>query len=68
VNASTVKLDAAGAVVRCIEATGVDDLYAELEPKGVIDPEEPIRTMPWGSRQFGVRDRCGSRLTFVQSS
>jgi hypothetical protein len=56
-------------MVTCgIGATGVDDLFAELEPKGVFDPGEPIRTMPWGSRQFGVRDRCGSRLTFVQSS
>jgi uncharacterized glyoxalase superfamily protein PhnB len=58
----------AGMVTCRIEANGVDDLYAGLEPKGVIDPEEPIRTMPWGSRQFSVRDRCGNRLTFVQSS
>jgi hypothetical protein len=56
-------------MVTCrIEATGIDDLYAGLEPKGVIDPEEPIRTMPWDSRQSSVRDRCGNRLTFVQSS
>ena len=58
----------AGMVTCRIEADGVDDLYAELEPAGVIDPEEPIRTTPWGSRQFSVRDCCGNRLTFVRSA
>jgi Glyoxalase superfamily protein len=58
----------AGMVTCRIEADRVDDLYAELEPKGVIDPEEPIRTTPRGSRQFSVRDCCGNRLTFVRSA
>jgi hypothetical protein len=58
----------AGEVTCRIETAGVDELYAELEPKGVIDPEEPIRTTPWGSRQFSVKDCCGNRLTFVRST
>jgi catechol 2,3-dioxygenase-like lactoylglutathione lyase family enzyme len=58
----------AGMVTCRVEADGVDDLYAELEPAGVIDPEEPIRTTPWGARQFSVRDCCGNRLTFVRSA
>ena len=45
----------------------VDELYAELEPKGVIDPDEPIRTTPWGARQFSVLDGFGNRLTFVRA-
>jgi catechol 2,3-dioxygenase-like lactoylglutathione lyase family enzyme len=60
--------DGAGMVTCRIEADGVDDLYAELEPAGVIDPAEPIRTTPWGSRQFSVLDCSGNRLTFVRSS
>jgi catechol 2,3-dioxygenase-like lactoylglutathione lyase family enzyme len=58
----------AGMVTCRIEADGVDDLYAELEPGGAIDPEEAIRTTPWGSRQFSVLDCCGNRLTFVRSA
>ncbi len=58
----------AGLVTCRVEAEGVDELYAELEAQGVIDPEEPIRDTPWGSRQFSVIDCCGNRLTFVRSS
>ena len=58
---------AAGSVTCRIETQGVDELFAELEPKGVIDPAEPIHTMPWGARQFSVLDCCGNRVTFVQS-
>ena len=35
---------------------------------GVTRDEAPIRTTPWGSRQFSVRDCCGNRLTFVRSA
>ena len=57
----------AGLVTCRIETEGVDELFAELHPRGVIDPDEPIHTMPWGARQFSVRDCCGNRITFVQS-
>jgi catechol 2,3-dioxygenase-like lactoylglutathione lyase family enzyme len=60
--------NAAGRVTCRIETSGVDGLYAELEPRGVVDPEEPIRNMPWGSRQFSILDCCGNRVTFVQSA
>lgn len=58
----------AGMVTCRVETSGVDDLYAELEPRGVIDPAEPIRTTPWGARQFSVLDSSGNRLTFVHSA
>ena len=58
---------AAGQVTARIETEGVDALYAELEPAGAVDPNEPIHTMPWGARQFSVRDCCGNRITFVHS-
>ena len=58
--------DGAGKVTTRIELTGVDDLYAALEPRGVIDPDEPLHTTPWGYRQFSALDGCGNRITFVQ--
>jgi len=59
---------AAGQVTVRLTVEGVDALYAEIEPKGVIDPEEPLNTKPWGARQFSVRDCCGNRLTFVEGA
>ena len=60
--------EAAGKVTCRFGTDGVDELFAELEPKGVIDPAEPIRDTPWGTRQFSVLDGCGNRLTFVRAS
>ena len=56
---------AAGKVTCRIEMTDVEALYAELEPRGVIDPAEPLRTMPWGAKQFSVLDVDGNRITFT---
>lgn len=60
--------EAAGKVTCRIETAGVDELFDEVEPHGVVDPAEPIRTTPWGSRQFSVLDCCGNRITFVRSA
>jgi len=60
--------EAAGSVTCRIETVEVDALFAELEPEGVIDPDEPLHTMPWGARQFSVLDCCGNRITFVRSA
>src|SRR5687768_10202440 len=59
---------AAGKVTARINITAVDELYPDLEARGVIDPDEPLNTKPWGARQFSVLDCCGNRLTFVQLS
>jgi len=56
----------AGNVTARIELSGVDDLYGEFEPRGVIDPGEPLHSTPWGARQFSVLDADGNRVTFVQ--
>jgi uncharacterized glyoxalase superfamily protein PhnB len=58
--------EAAGKVTARVHVTGVDALYAALEPNGVVDPSEPLNTKPWGARQFSVLDCCGNRITFVQ--
>ena len=57
---------AAGEVSVRITTQGIDTLYAELEPQGVIHPEEPLETKPWGLRQFSVVDLDGNRITFAQ--
>ena len=51
------------AVVR-FEVAGIDEWHATLEAKGLVDPEEPLRTEPWGMRQFGVRDADRNQLMF----
>lgn len=45
---------------------GVDGLYAELEPKGVVKPDEQLATAPHGMRQFSVLDPDGNRITFAE--
>ncbi len=59
---------AAGQVTVRVSVVGVDALYAEIEPKGVVDPAEPLNTKPWGARQFSVLDCCGNRITFVEGA
>lgn len=45
---------------------GVDALSSEMEARGVVHPDEPLETKPWGIRQFSVLDCCGNRITFGQ--
>lgn len=45
---------------------GVDALYAELEPRGVVKPDERLATMPHGLRQFSVLDPDGNRITYAE--
>jgi uncharacterized glyoxalase superfamily protein PhnB len=58
----------AGQMTVRVTVAGVDALYAEIEPKGVVDPAEPLNTKPWGARQFSVLDCCGNRITFVEGA
>ena len=57
-----------GAVTVRINVAGIDSFYAEVEPSGAVDPNEPLETKPWGTRQFSVRDTAGNRITFVESA
>jgi catechol 2,3-dioxygenase-like lactoylglutathione lyase family enzyme len=49
-----------------VNLTGVDELYADIEPKGIVDPKEPLATQPHGMRQFSVLDPWGNRITFAE--
>jgi uncharacterized glyoxalase superfamily protein PhnB len=59
---------AAGQVTVRVAVEGVDALFAEIEPHGVVDPAEPLNTKPWGARQFSVLDCCSNRITFVEGA
>lgn len=50
-----------------INLTGIDDIHAEIAPKGVVMKDEPLETKPWGMRQFSVLDPAGNRVTFAQN-
>ena len=45
---------------------GVDELFAEFQSQGVIHPNAPLETKPWGSREFGVLDPDGNLITFAE--
>ncbi len=49
-----------------INVTGVDALYAEIEPRGVVKPDETLATLPHGMRQFSIVDPTGNRITFAE--
>jgi hypothetical protein len=51
-----------------VTTVGVEALYTEFDAKRVVDPAEPLHTMPWGARQFSVLDCCGNRVTFVEGA
>ena len=45
---------------------GVDGLFAELDPRGVVKDDERLATMPHGLRQFSILDLDGNRITFAE--
>jgi hypothetical protein len=46
--------------------TGIDDLYATVQPFGVIHPNGQISNQPWGTREFGVTDPDNNLITFFE--
>ena len=48
-----------------IFATGLDDLYAELDQRGARI-HQPIVSQPWGCRDFRVRDNSGNEIKFTE--
>ena len=51
-----------------IRIEGVDALYRDLEPQGIVHPNGKIADMPWGTREFGVLDPDGNLVTFFERS
>lgn len=47
-----------------IYVTAVDQLYAEYKAQGVVHPNGPLKSMPWGMRQFSILDNNGNIIHF----
>lgn len=45
---------------------GVDELYKDLEPRGIVHPNGHVQDTEWGTREFGVLDLEGNLLTFFE--
>jgi catechol 2,3-dioxygenase-like lactoylglutathione lyase family enzyme len=48
-----------------INLRGVDVLYSTVDA-GIVHPDEELKTMPHGMRQFGIVDPSGNRVTFAE--
>lgn len=51
-----------------LRVTGVEELYAEYSARGLIHPNGPLQTKPWGQREFAVIDPNGALLTFGEKA
>src|SRR5262245_10730992 len=49
-----------------IAVSGIDDLHAELQPRGILHPNAPLASKPWGTREFAILDPDGNLLTFFE--
>jgi catechol 2,3-dioxygenase-like lactoylglutathione lyase family enzyme len=49
-----------------IHVTGIEQLYSEFEPLGVVHPNAPLGSKPWGAVEFGVLDPDGNLITFAE--
>ena len=49
-----------------VNVAGIDGLYRELQAQGVIHPNAPLESKPWGTREFGVLDLDGNLITFAE--
>jgi uncharacterized glyoxalase superfamily protein PhnB len=47
-----------------LRVRGIEALYEEYRAKGLIHPNAPLATKPWGQREFAVGDLNGTLLTF----
>ena len=51
-----------------ISVAGIAELYAACRRHGVVHPNAPLQTRPWGTREFGVLDPDGNLVTFHESA
>jgi hypothetical protein len=55
------------------EATGcrlsvlnIESLYAHCSSQEIVHPNAPLKTTPWGNREFAILDPDGNLVTFFQ--
>jgi catechol 2,3-dioxygenase-like lactoylglutathione lyase family enzyme len=49
-----------------LQVDGVDDLYRQLEPLGIVHPNGKISDQPWGDRDFSVLDPDNNLIAFFE--
>jgi uncharacterized glyoxalase superfamily protein PhnB len=50
-----------------IAVKGIEDLYAEYQKRGgIVHPNGPLQTKPWGTKEFGAIDPNGVCVTFQE--
>ena len=47
-----------------IGVRGIDELYDHCRERGIVHPNAPLETKPWGLREFAVTDGDGNLVTF----
>ena len=49
-----------------VYVSGIDALFSEFVPLGVVHPKASLEQKPWGSREFGILDPDGNLITFAE--
>lgn len=50
-----------------IAVKGIEGLYAEYQKRGgIVHPNGPLQTKPWGTKEFGAIDPNGVCVTFQE--
>lgn len=64
-NVSVEQFKASGAMI-ALGTQELDEYYQYLKGREEVTITEDIEDMPWGFRQFTIRDHDGNRLTFFK--
>jgi hypothetical protein len=49
-----------------VNVIGIDALFEAFNVQGVIHPNDPLSTKPWGMREFSILDPDGNLVTFAE--
>jgi catechol 2,3-dioxygenase-like lactoylglutathione lyase family enzyme len=49
-----------------IYVRGIEELFGQIDPLGIVHPNAPLERKPWGSHEFGVLDPDGNLITFAE--
>lgn len=50
-----------------IVVKGIDELYQEYEPLGVVHPNAPLEETSWGTKEFAIGDGDKNLITFEEN-
>lgn len=50
-----------------IEVEGVDELYQQIQPLGILHPNAKLRNQWWGVREFGISDPDNNLIEFFEN-